>query len=211
MGTPAATISLLIAAGGLRAGTTTDVVVAVDVPRGWHVYWENPGQSGLPTEVTLTTDPTFVVSGPEWTAPTRFVTDGLTTYGYGERAAAVHRVAVPAQAEGWTSIEATGTWLLCKDVCVRGEGRVVSRARVRPPGPVRPHAARRDLPAPFAESGGSASFAEGALRFDVPGPGKKATKEQEQKMYPKSVPKMDVRPKVSSLSSCGKQNKENKK
>lgn len=155
------------------AGAPFFAAVVLGVPDGWHIYWENPGQSGLATDVRLQAGgvPT---EGPAWPAPTRFTTDGLTSYGYAGPTGFVFTL--PAQKAGAVELVAEGTWLLCKDICVRGEGMVrttmpVGRpARAAEPNvdPLASHVAR--LPVPFAESGGIATVGE-ALTLRLPGPG----------------------------------------
>ena len=47
---------------------------------GWHLYWKNPGDTGLATRVAWRGGE----AGPlAWPAPTAFDEGGLLTYGYG--------------------------------------------------------------------------------------------------------------------------------
>ena len=48
----------------------------------WHVYWKNPGDSGLPTTVDWDLPPGFTAGPLQWPVPERFESDGLVTYGY---------------------------------------------------------------------------------------------------------------------------------
>jgi thiol:disulfide interchange protein DsbD len=61
------------AAGALRAG------VLFTPDPGWHLYWKNPGDTGLPTQLAWRGGE----AGPlRWPAPSAFDEDGLVTYGY---------------------------------------------------------------------------------------------------------------------------------
>jgi len=63
--------------GGLRVG------VLFDLDPGWHLYWRNPGETGLPTSLELSLDG-VALDPVGWPAPTAFnESDGLfITYGY---------------------------------------------------------------------------------------------------------------------------------
>ncbi|RJP72011.1 MAG: protein-disulfide reductase, partial [Comamonadaceae bacterium] len=49
---------------------------------GWHTYWKNSGDSGLPTELQWTL-PAGVTAGPiAWPTPRKFPIGNLANYGY---------------------------------------------------------------------------------------------------------------------------------
>src|SRR3954464_4794924 len=35
----------------VQPGKTTTIAVRLKMERGWHTYWQNPGESGLPTSI----------------------------------------------------------------------------------------------------------------------------------------------------------------
>ncbi len=163
---PAATVA--------SPGAPIDVAVVVRVPAGWHIYWENPGQSGLATDARLLATPAAgaapTVNGPRWPVPARFEADGIVNYGYGGDTAFVFTVT--PSAAGTVSLDATVDWLLCKEACVPGSGTASATVRVREgapaPAPGRVARALAALPRPFAESGGTATFADGRYRLRLP-------------------------------------------
>lgn len=95
---------------------------------GWHIYWLNPGDSGGPPEVQWQL-PTGMRVGPlEWPVPQRIDAGGFVNYGY------LHTVVLPARlvvsAGVPTSpavIRASIHWLVCRDLCVSGQGSVELR------------------------------------------------------------------------------------
>lgn len=172
----------IVAPADVKIGTTVPVAVVLSVPAGWHIYWENPGQSGLATDPRLTEATPMdssapvgrVVTGPRFPTPERFEADGLVNYGYDGETGFVFDVHVPARSK--LDLDAEVSWLLCKDVCVPGSGTARATLKIRGPAfdapakdPVAPYLAA--LPAPFAESGGTVSRAGGQLRVTLPGPG----------------------------------------
>jgi thiol:disulfide interchange protein DsbD len=153
------------------AGSPFSAAVVLHVPAGWHIYWENPGQSGLPTEVTLKAGPASA-AGPLLPTPERIEADGLVNYGYAGETAFLFTV--PAPPPGELKLAAQATWLLCRDICVRGEGSAtlaVSAVAGAAASPDPTVARRAHLPRPFAESGGEATLRSGRLRVRLPGPG----------------------------------------
>lgn len=46
--TPNSELSLVAASNGLRPGATTTVALRITMKKGWHTYWTNPGDAGLP-------------------------------------------------------------------------------------------------------------------------------------------------------------------
>ncbi|MDP2307819.1 MAG: protein-disulfide reductase DsbD family protein [Pseudomonadota bacterium] len=175
----------IVAPAEMRIGGTAEVAVVLDVPKGWHIYWENPGQSGLSTDARLTvahagdcTPPAGrVVTGPRWPVPKRFEADGLVNYGYDGVTAFVFELHAPATSR--LPLEAQVSWLLCKDVCVPGSGSATASVAVRGRGHADASSAQppamapllEALAAPFEQSGGTVSLSGGQLRVTLPGPG----------------------------------------
>lgn len=62
------------------------VGVLFDLAPGWHLYWRNPGQTGLATELSWSADGAEV-GAIAWPAPKIFGVEdiGLTSYGYDEQ------------------------------------------------------------------------------------------------------------------------------
>ena len=86
---------------------------------GWHVYWLNPGDSGMATVVDASSE-TVTLGEPRFPGPERFESPGgITSYGYGDELV----VLVPAEGEGLVELDLA--WLVCKDVCHYQEARMV--------------------------------------------------------------------------------------
>ena len=67
----------------LTPGSTLWVDLHLAIKPGWHVYWRNPGDSGLPT--TIEWELAARVSRPvpfSWPVPEHFVQGGIGNYGY---------------------------------------------------------------------------------------------------------------------------------
>jgi thiol:disulfide interchange protein DsbD len=114
--------------GEAKPGATVRVAATFTIHAGWHIYWANPGESGMPTQVTLelpegckaATDAagdTLV----EFPIPQVFA-KGETTFGY-ERAVTLSiPVTLPAEipAAG-LPVTVRSRWLVCKEICLMGQ------------------------------------------------------------------------------------------
>jgi thiol:disulfide interchange protein DsbD len=95
---------------------------------GWHTYWRNSGDSGLPTTIAPQ-GPEGTVFGPiRWPAPERLRIGPLANYGFEGEIVLPFEARLPvttSQAGGSaTRVEVHAQWLVCKDVCIPGEARL---------------------------------------------------------------------------------------
>jgi thiol:disulfide interchange protein len=112
--------------GVVAPGTTLWVDLHLDIAPGWHTYWRNPGDSGLPTEIAWTLPSGFAAGDIVWPAPERFVSGGIGNYGYGGAADLLVPIAVPPQLDraGEARLQADATWLVCAEICIPGEAKL---------------------------------------------------------------------------------------
>ena len=91
---------------------------------GWHTYWRNPGDSGLPT-LFEPTGPDGTRFGPiVWPMPERLAIGPLANYGYEGEVLLARTVEVPADIAGPVRFEVHAQWLVCREVCIPGEARL---------------------------------------------------------------------------------------
>ena len=101
---------------------TFHIIVAIKPDAGWHVYWENPGASGAPTEIEIEASEGFTIGKPRFPRPDTFHGQEGNTFGYKEEAAIYVPVTAPDSLEdGELSFHVTTAWLACKENCVMGE------------------------------------------------------------------------------------------
>jgi thiol:disulfide interchange protein DsbD len=143
----------------IAPGATLWVDLHLDIAPGWHTYWRNPGDSGLPTEIAWTLPPGFSAGDIVWPVPERFVVEGLGNYGYRDTVDLLIPIAVgqdvkPGEA---ARLEAAASWLVCSDICIPGEAKLALAlpvaAKPAPPDPAATElfaAARSHLPKPAA-------------------------------------------------------------
>ncbi len=107
--------------------------VDMNIKEGWHVYWRNPGDSGLPTTIRWDEHEFLTPGEIHWPRPARFDEDGITTYGYSDRVVLLVPVSVSideseafmraaesntAEKDQKHTLSAHMNWLVCKDICL---------------------------------------------------------------------------------------------
>ncbi len=87
---------------------------------GWHTYWKNPGDSGLPTEIEWVL-PEGSSAGPiQWPFPHRFDVGPITNYGYSDQVLLLTEIHPSAELKPGDSfaILAKVRWLVCEEICI---------------------------------------------------------------------------------------------
>src|SRR5438128_7815497 len=104
-------------------GTTLWVDLHLDIAPGWHTYWHNPGDSGLPTEIAWKLPDGFTAGEIAWPVPEHFVVGTLGNYGYAKSTDLLVPIAIPAKLKPGEAahFEANTTWLVCSEICIPGE------------------------------------------------------------------------------------------
>ncbi|MCB9777170.1 MAG: hypothetical protein H6742_01235 [Alphaproteobacteria bacterium] len=166
--------ALVAAAPAAVPGERLWVGVRYDIAPGWHIYWENPGDSGQATRVELTEQASHAPVGPiHWPAPHRFeLPGGLVNHGYEGTATLLLPVDVPAGAGETLHLAGSTRFLVCDpDRCLPGSHPLELTLPVHaalPAGPDLLAADRARLPTP-APSSVSAHWQGTALVVDAPG------------------------------------------
>lgn len=108
----------------ITPGQSFDLGVRLTHEKGWHTYWQNPGDTGLPTTIKLnfSTNKSSWKAGPiQWPAPTRFIVGSLANYGYENEVILIKRVVAPKEiVDSSVTVTASVAWLICKEVCIPG-------------------------------------------------------------------------------------------
>ncbi len=91
---------------------------------GWHIYWKNPGDSGLPTQVKLDLPEGFTAGELLFPVPSRLELPGdIVNYAYENQVMLMLRVTPPKDLPIGKSVTFCGkaSWLVCQDTCVPGK------------------------------------------------------------------------------------------
>src|SRR4051812_42300208 len=143
----------LVTEGSAPAGGEVELAIHMRTQPGWHGYWQNPGDAGLPMSVDWQLPKGFSAGPQRYPVPTRLTVAGLMNYVFERDYALLVRLRVPQGASGTIPIRADAHWLACTEkICVPERGEL---ALDLPTGNGTPNRGqfdvwRRDLPQPLA-------------------------------------------------------------
>ena len=66
----------------IKAGESFWIGLDMVLEEHWHVYWKNPGDSGMPPKVSWGLPEGFKIGGTQYPYPERIDYDPLTSYVY---------------------------------------------------------------------------------------------------------------------------------
>lgn len=143
-----------------HAGANQPFWVAVELTMAdeWHTYYVNPGDAGLGTTIDWRLPDGWSVDSLQWPIPMVFGEPPEVMYGYEGVVLLLARVIPPKTITSESiSIEATVSWLGCREVCIPGKadlslklpvGNDSGGEKVRSEADVRIRKALAALPAP---------------------------------------------------------------
>jgi DsbC/DsbD-like thiol-disulfide interchange protein/cytochrome c biogenesis protein CcdA len=115
----------LVAAGPAQPGGEVELAIHMRTAPGWHGYWLNPGDAGLPMHVDWQLPAGASVGELRYPVPSRLTIGGLMNYVFEDDYAVLTRLKVPAGASGTLPVRAKARWLACTDkVCVPEQGEL---------------------------------------------------------------------------------------
>ncbi|MCA9698990.1 MAG: hypothetical protein KC431_15805 [Myxococcales bacterium] len=121
----------------------------------WHIYWRNPGDSGLRTRLDLELPPHLQAGEVLYPAPDHFVSEGgQHSYGWGEEVV----LFVPVDAKGEGTVTVHSRWLACHESCIPGDGS--ASIELPAPGPIADDDALAPMLARLPEPAGERVAAE---------------------------------------------------
>ena len=156
--TPNVEAELIAERSALVPGRANTVALRLKIRDRWHTYWQNPGDSGLPTTLEWKL-PAGIGAGPiQWPAPKALAVGPLVNYGYDGEVLHLVDIDVPATFTASTpvTLDARADWLVCEDVCIPEGADLVLTLPVDANAPPSPRwsaaidAARKALPKPLS-------------------------------------------------------------
>ena len=169
------------APGGVAAEPTSPdgsqpiwVGLQIEHAPGWHTYWKNPGDSGLPTELRWTLPPGVQAGDIAWPLPRKIAIGPLANYGYeGAVLLPVPLTITPGYQPGPRQdalpIKLHASWLVCRQECIPQEGDFSLRLPLRSSTALNAavfEAALKAQPAPL-QGAQQASIEDGGQRLAV--------------------------------------------
>ncbi|MDQ8202392.1 thioredoxin family protein [Pelagicoccus sp. SDUM812003] len=138
-------------------GQSFDVALRLKMDPHWHVYWINPGDTGLAPQIEWNLPEGFEVGELRFPAPHKIPWPPLVSYGYEGELFLLATVSAPQDLEVGSTVrlEGAASWLVCEEACIPGDAKLALELPVTAQGEsfaVAPYAdkisqAREELPA----------------------------------------------------------------
>ena len=115
-------VQLVVPHKELGRGETNNAGLYFKLESGWHVYWQNAGDSGEPPHLKWTL-PAGITAGPlQFPAPQRLPLGPLMDFGYENEVLFPFSFDVANSAKpGPVELKAHVDWLVCREVCIPGK------------------------------------------------------------------------------------------
>lgn len=115
--------SLISASSGVAPGKPFSVGLHLKIAPGWHTYWANAGDSGIPVSINWKLPEGWKAGAIQWPIPDKHIEPGdMITYGYEKEVLLIVEITPPADLSGQESatLQAEASWLVCESTCVPG-------------------------------------------------------------------------------------------
>jgi len=124
-------VELLVIPQGLNPGASADAGLYFKLEPGWHIYWKNPGDAGLPPQASWTL-PKGITAGPmQFPAPRRLSLGPLMDFGYENEVFFPLKLHVASGVKpGPITLHASVDWLVCRGSCIPGKAELEVRREV---------------------------------------------------------------------------------
>ena len=115
-----ATVTLISDTDSLGPRGQVGLALRLRLAPGWHLYWRNPGDAGLPPELDFALPSDARASPIQWPTPERITEGPITTFAHtGE---VVLPVIVTARSGAGLAVTLQARWLICETICVPEDG-----------------------------------------------------------------------------------------
>ena len=169
---PTANFALMFPSQLVRPGSQLEVVVQFYIEPGWHLYWKNPGDTGLAPTFDWQLPAGMKMQEMKWPVPSYFERGGTAFYGYDKAPQWIATFDLDENmAEGTYPITLSAFWLACDGSCVPSSQQFEISLTVSASAPPLPPLqalieAKKNIPIPIGE--GSAVLEKDLLVLRIP-------------------------------------------
>lgn len=101
-----------------KKDSVISIGVLISLKDDWHIYWRNPGDSGMPTDIEFNLPNGITAYEIKFPVPETFTADEIVNYGYSHQVLLMSELFIPSEyPQKEISITAKLTSLICKDLC----------------------------------------------------------------------------------------------
>lgn len=116
---PYTSVTITPSGNKVKAGETLTMAITVNMVDHWHIYWSNPGDSGIPVDLEWDTSQNIKVKDIKWPIPDKIKIDFLANYGYYDQVTLLQDITFPESLpEGKIDLKTKVNILVCKEICI---------------------------------------------------------------------------------------------
>lgn len=121
-----AKVELIAEQQTVAAGKPFWVGLLFHLDPGWHIYWQNPGDSGEPPKVQWQLPPGFAAGAIRWPQPIRLGSGTVVDYGYEGQVLLMAPIAEASsqRASSLPSVSAEVKYIVCREMCIPGKAHL---------------------------------------------------------------------------------------
>lgn len=137
-GNPHVKVELVQEEETIQPGHPFWVAVHLVMEEGWHVYWKNPGDAGMPLKVEWQLPPGFEAGPLQWPFPEKFTLADMVGFGYEGEVTLLSQITPPKDLnQSDLPLSAKINWLVCSSMtCQPGSAQANLTAKIVPQTPV---------------------------------------------------------------------------
>jgi len=116
--TPEVKTELVFSHTEVEKGTDLIIGVKFDMKKHWHIYWKNPGDSGLPPKLEWELPDGIVTGDIIYPSPEKIYFDDLANYSYSNSIILPVKFKIAKNYNGSINAKLKLSWLTCKEICL---------------------------------------------------------------------------------------------
>jgi DsbC/DsbD-like thiol-disulfide interchange protein len=122
---------MVIDQSAVMPGAKVNIGIQFQIDPGWHIYWQNPGDSGEPPRIQWQLPAGVTVGELRWPTPMRLTTTAGTDFGYEGTTVLLTSLQIPTTMQSGTiTVGGDLRWLVCHDVCLPQRSHLEAPIRI---------------------------------------------------------------------------------
>jgi thiol:disulfide interchange protein DsbD len=119
-----ARVSLVSEVQSIQPDSSFWVAVHFQLRKGWHIYWQNPGDSGAKPTLRWQLPEGFTAGELQFPYPKRFLIPPLANFGYEGEIYLPVQLRSPAKLVNPVALRLRADWLICQQECIPESGQL---------------------------------------------------------------------------------------
>ena len=113
-------VNLISSFEEINPNQNIEFIIRFEMKNGWHIFAQNPGEIGMPTQVEWELPHGYEILETSWSKDKPFDNDGIVQYGYGDVAYYKTTIRPHPETTDTALIKSKIKWLACQEDCMPG-------------------------------------------------------------------------------------------